>query len=675
MEETEAKPLEAIPEKTPLEAVILPENTPIEQEESPKPVHSEPTTAVSFKSKLANLNLADIKPFYPRSEREQRESREREQFERSLYAEVASRGSVSSIRPEERKRLRGLNTKASAWNPQQTTSADRVIRMSERDLLEDQRRMRERGGAVADAFMDRPTADSIPHRAEDSLHVSHHRYPRTYEELRSAASQRHLHLPTSPLRRSQRPSGMELLEQNLERRHDPFFERQAPPHSQSGIFRNPSNRSVRSGRERARERSEFELWSDYKKEHSSHYGYPTSRNVYPPSSFSSLERSRSGIIERERPSLQESSSSAYYSHSGHLPPSFSDYPPARGPPLRARRMTSSRISETSARFNQDLLDYDLYRYEDLCKSDPVYADPTQDNEFFMYQMLAAEENAKREKLCGTASVIPPEQVAKATAPKKETQKSRICRHFLRGHCKFGESCNFFHGAPLVHASDQLIFLGGLPSGITSDMLVQELNRAYGVEVLNKPQIFSNFSPRVALSLEDAKLLKGHGKLNIFNRQVDVRPFEDNSKSEAEKSMVFLGGLPEGIKLTELISQLRKKGIQVMNKPYLGDGYARNVQVQSEKHANDLIRKRKIFLFSSSVDVRPYVNVYGKKKDDDNGTVIPASMLPPHNVFKPSTNTEGKLAVAVPAEKPTSPVDDATPKIEEPAVADKEEQQD
>lgn len=52
------------------------------------------------------------------------------------------------------------------------------------------------------------------------------------------------------------------------------------------------------------------------------------------------------------------------------------------------------------------------------------------------------------------------------------------------------------------------------------------------------------------------------------------------------------------------------------------------------------------------------------------------MLPPHNVFKPSsTNTERKLAVAVPAEKPTSPVDDATPKIEEPAVADKEEQQD
>jgi hypothetical protein len=61
----------------------------------------------------------------------------------------------------------------------------------------------------------------------------------------------------------------------------------------------------------------------------------------------------------------------------------------------------------------------------------------------------------------------------------------------------------------------------------------------------------------------------------------------------------------------------------MNKPYLGDGYARNVQVQSEKTANDLIRKRKIFLFSSSVDVRPYVNVYGKKKPNETTPTITA----------------------------------------------------
>jgi len=660
MEATKPKPLETVLEKTPLEAVILPENTPIEQEESLKAVHSEPKT-VSFKSKLANLNLADIKPFYPRSEREQRESQERDQFEQSLYAEVAGR-KLSSLRPTERKQMRGLNTKASAWNPQ-AISADRVITMSERDLLEEQRRLRARGSHVAEPF-NRPTGDSIPRRAEDSSHASHGRYPHSYEELRSASHQHRHHHPTSPLRRVARPpSGMELLEQNLERRHDPFYEQRHPP-SQSGLFRNASNRSVRS----TRDRSEFELWSDFKKERSSsHYG--SSRSSYHPS----LERARSSMSERQRPFLRERTS--YYSHSGHLPSGHlpqslsSEYAP-RGPPLRPRRTTSSRISTSSGRYHSDLVDYDLYRYEDLCKSDPVYADPTQDNEFFMYQMLAAEENAKREKLCGSTSIIPREQVAKATAPKKETQKSRICRHFLRGHCKFGESCNFFHGAPLVHASDQLIFLGGLPSGITSDMLIQELNRAYGVEVLNKPQIFSNFSPRVALSLEDAKLLKGHGKLNIFNRQVDVRPFEDNSKSEAEKSMVFLGGLPEGIKLTELISQLRKKGIQVMNKPYLGDGYARNVQVQSEKHANDLIRKRKIFLFSSSVDVRPYVNVYGKKKDDDNGTVIPASMLPPHNFFKSTTSDEA--AAAVPAEKPTS---DATTKKEDSAEADKEEHTD
>jgi len=571
--------------KTPLEpAVILPENTPIEQEDSPPAVHSEPTTTVSLKAKLANLNLADIKPFYPRSEREQ--LREKQDFdERSLYADVASR-KLSSLRPPHHEQMNHHHN-------HHHNAADRIIRMSERDLLEEQRRMREHGG-VPDSFMDRSAAcEPIPRRREHTLRVSPGRgYPRSYDELRSVSHRHSVHLPTSPLRPSNRPpSGMEMLEQNLERRgREPHFDR----HSHGYL----SGRNIGS----AREHSEFDLWADYthKKDRAvPHYVY-SSRSAHP-----SLARPHSSQIERER-------FSSYYSLSEH-----SDYP--QRAPLHTRRK-SSRIAESS-RFHPDTVDFDLYRYEDLCKSDPIYEDPTQDNEFFMYQMLAAEENAKREKRCGVATVIAPEQVAKATAPKKETQKSRICRHFLRGHCKFGESCNFFHGAPLVHASDQLIFLGGLPSGITSDMLIQELNRNYGVEVLNKPQIFSNFSPRVALSLDDAKLLKGHGKLNIFNRQVDVRPFEDNSKSEAEKCMVFLGGLPEGIKLTELISQLRKKGIQVMNKPYLGDGYARNVQVQSEKHANDLIRKRKIFLFSSSVDVRPYVNVYGKKKDEDNGTVI------------------------------------------------------
>lgn len=629
MEEIEAKPVEkAIMKKTPLEpAVILPEKSPIEQEESTQCVHSEPAPG---SLKLANLNLADIKPFYPRSEREQREERERDRAEQnrqqlernSLYAEVAGRRQqVSSLRAE-RDEIRNV------------TSADRVIRMTERDLLEEQRRMR--GHGLAETYLDHPSGDGIPRRAEDSLRVSPHLYPRSYEEQLRTSSRRHTTLP---------PSGMELLEQNLERRLDPAYDRAPGAHV---LYRTPSNISIHS----SRDRSEHELWSDYKKERSSHYAYPT-RSSYP-----AFDRMRSGMSERERQN--------YYSHGGRLPATLSDFPP-RGVSLGTRR-TSSRMSESSRyrhRMHPDPLDYDLYRYEDLCKSDPIYDDPTQDNEFFMYQMMAAEENAKREKLCGVAAVIPPEQVAKATAPKKETQKSRICRHFLRGHCKFGESCNFFHGAPLVHASDQLVFLGGLPSGITSDMLIEELNVIYGVEVLNKPQIFSNFSPRVALSLDDAKLLKGHGKLTIFSRQVDVRAFEDNSKSEAEKCMVFLGGLPEGIKLTELISQLRKKGIQVMNKPYLGDGYARNVQVQSEKHANDLIRKRKIFLFSSSVDVRPYVNVYGKKKDDDNGTVIPDSMLP-HNQRKVKKPVAEEVA-PTPLEPPAS--------LEPPATADKEEHTD
>jgi hypothetical protein len=64
--------------------------------------------------------------------------------------------------------MRGFNTKASTWNPQ-ATSTVRVITMSERDLLEEQRRLRACGSHVAEPF-NRPTGDSIPRRAEDSSH-------------------------------------------------------------------------------------------------------------------------------------------------------------------------------------------------------------------------------------------------------------------------------------------------------------------------------------------------------------------------------------------------------------------------------------------------------------------------------------------------------------------------
>lgn len=591
-------------------------HTPIEQEKSPEAVHSEP--AVTLNSKFANLNLADIKPFYPRSERVLQEERESEQhkkmLDRGAYADVVGRNTA----------------------PVPTPHADRVIRITEQELLEEQRRMKHHG--LLESYMqNRPVGEELSRGrvgepvhapAADTLWGS--RYASGFDEHRAQRQHKH-HVSSPRLRgldyRPSRPtSGMELLEKNLEqRRHEPaYFDRTPGRRIAATSPRLPPRSSF--------DRSEFELWSDYKLENS--------------------RRAASAAV-RDR---------SYYSHGGHLSlPPTAELPPLP-PRVPAVRHASSRLrqrppppSQSSNPHYYDV-DYDLQLYENLCKSDPIYEDPTQDNEFFMYQMMAAEENAKREKLCGLSPIVPPDQVAKASAPKKETQKSRICRHFLRGHCKFGESCNFFHGAPLVHASDQLVFLGGLPTGITSDMLVNELNRQYGVEVLNKPQIFSNFSPRVALSLDDAKLLKGHGKINIFTRQVDVRAFEDNSKSEAEKCMVFLGGLPEGIKLTELISQLRKKGIQVMNKPYLGDGYARNVQVQSEKHANDLIRKRKIFLFSSSVDVRPYVNVYGKKKDEDIGMVIP---IPPPRTTNPTnaTNTNTTAATEDDATNDSAPHED------------------
>jgi len=144
--------------------------------------------------------------------------------------------------------------------------------------------------------------------------------------------------------------------------------------------------------------------------------------------------------------------------------------------------------------------------------------------------------------------------------------------------------------------------------------MDELQKEYQVGVINKPQIFEGFTPRVVLdSLESAENLIKQKKIRLFGRKVDVRPYEDRLRSDEQKKMVFIGGLPHGMTVDELIEGMRKQGFDICNRPHLGEGYARDVELKSEDQANNLVRKKKIELYGSICDVRPFVNVYAQNR--------------------------------------------------------------
>merc|ERR1719204_970312 len=135
--------------------------------------------------------------------------------------------------------------------------------------------------------------------------------------------------------------------------------------------------------------------------------------------------------------------------------------------------------------------------------------------------------------------------------KEPQQKSRHCRHFLKGHCERGESCGFRHDHSVFCTDMQKVFLGGLPTHLTANLLRKKLAEQ-GYTVLNHPKILRWFSPQVCLgSVQEAQKLVEKGTIVIDGAIIRVRPFEaftrDSKKKlpdEVERS-VFLGGLAVG----------------------------------------------------------------------------------------------------------------------------------
>jgi len=187
------------------------------------------------------------------------------------------------------------------------------------------------------------------------------------------------------------------------------------------------------------------------------------------------------------------------------------------------------------------------------------------------------------------------------------RRSRLCRHFLKGHCKRGASCDFLHDSSIFCPDQQKVFLGGLPAHVTSELLCQKLNEV-GFSVINKPKVLRGFTPQVCLaSVEEAKQLMDLGKILIDGCLCDVRPYEDKKPPDSIKKSIFLGGLPTGLTVKEIKESLQRLGVTVCNFPIIKTGFSPQVVLATPEEAQRLVKMRRVSIGGKAVEVRPYVN--------------------------------------------------------------------
>jgi len=196
----------------------------------------------------------------------------------------------------------------------------------------------------------------------------------------------------------------------------------------------------------------------------------------------------------------------------------------------------------------------------------------------------------------------------------QNRKRRLCRHFLKGHCKRGKGCDFLHDPSIFCPNSQKVFLGGLPAHITEATLRQKLAKQ-GYKVINKPKVLRGFTPQVCMaSVEEAQKLIKKRNILIDGSLVDVRAYEafakggiDESRPDEIKRSVFLGGLSKGTTSQMIKEDLQKMDLKVINHPLVKTGFTPKVTFGTVKETNMLIKLKKVRINDTLVDVRPYVN--------------------------------------------------------------------
>jgi hypothetical protein len=211
----------------------------------------------------------------------------------------------------------------------------------------------------------------------------------------------------------------------------------------------------------------------------------------------------------------------------------------------------------------------------------------------------------RNKNCNPCDSEPPED---------NSRKRRLCRHFLKGHCKRGKACDFLHDLSIFCPNSQKVFLGGLPTHITEITLRQKLAEQ-GYKVINKPNVLRGFTPQVCLaSVEEAQKLIKKKSILIDGSPVDVRAYEAFAKVDIDKirpaevkRSVFLGGLSRGTTSHMIQDDLDKMDVKVVNHPLIKTGFSPKVTLATVEESNMLIKLKKVRINNTLVDVRPYIN--------------------------------------------------------------------
>jgi len=276
--------------------------------------------------------------------------------------------------------------------------------------------------------------------------------------------------------------------------------------------------------------------------------------------------------------------------------------------------------------NQQLLDQSLNEYWGTRDARWVNQQ-TKKEKFFYSQPQEKDRWGQRfsfEQFSEQASSIKSQtqsDSSKTSQPEEPLHKSRHCRHFLKGYCKLGDSCQFRHDQSIFCTDLQKVFLAGLPTNFTSSLLRMKLTEQ-GYTVLNNPKIVKWFSPQVCLgSVEEAQRLVKKGTIVIDETVVRVRQFKAFAGDKKQKwpdeieRSIFLGGLSSDTTAKTIIDELRKMGFIVVNIPVLKSGYSPQVVLITYHQAQTLIKLKRVQINGSIVNVRPYANMrsFSKKK--------------------------------------------------------------
>merc|ERR1719285_675168 len=195
---------------------------------------------------------------------------------------------------------------------------------------------------------------------------------------------------------------------------------------------------------------------------------------------------------------------------------------------------------------------------------------------------------------------------------EQTRKRRMCRHFVKGHCKRGNACDFLHDKSIFCPNSQKVFLGGLPAHLTEVTLRQKLAEQ-GYEVINKPKVLRGFTPQVCMSsVKEAQRLIEKRNILIDGALVDIRAYEafanvEKMQPDEIKRSVFLGGLPRGTTSQMIRDDLEKLNVKVVNRPHVKTGFTPKVTLQTVEDCEILINLKKVRINNTMVDVRPYNN--------------------------------------------------------------------